>query len=82
MSDKPWEEIFVTKEDVESLWEKFDEIKDTAEQHDFPLIYTIDIRYTPLYNDLTNNWDDYHAKLFVYGLSRMLEPFGVEPVGR
>lgn len=82
MEKKPWEKISVTKEDVESLWKKFDEIKGTAEQYDFPLIFAIDIKYTPLYNDLTNNWNDDHAKLFVYGLSRSLKPFGIEPVGR
>ena len=78
MDEKPWSHISATKEDVKLLWEEFGRIKDIAEQHDFPVLLAIDIKYTPFYNDLMNNWDDYHAQLFVYGLAESLKRFDLK----
>jgi hypothetical protein len=76
MNEKPWTELVVTKEDVEELWEKFNAIKEVAQQHDFVSLLMIDSRYIPLYNDLTEHWDDYHAQMFVYGLTKAIENAG------
>lgn len=73
---KPWESVSATKEDVQRLWYKFVQIKNTVEQHDFVALAMIDNTYIPLYNDLMNNWDDYHAQMFVYGLTMVLKQSG------
>ena len=75
--EKPWMDVSATKEDVKQLWNKFSNIKETAEQHDFVALAMIDNRYIPLYNSLMNAWDDYHAKMFVYGLTMSLKQAGL-----
>ena len=63
----------VTIEDVDKSWEKFEKIKETAEQHAFPLIFIWDMKMTPLYNDLHINWDEHHAEVFLRGMHKMFE---------
>ena len=72
MNEKPWMSLEVSKLSVENLWKEFSEIKENAEQHDFPMLLMLDLKYTPFYEDLMQNWDEYHAQLFTYGLTKEL----------
>lgn len=76
INKKPWADIKATKEDVQRLWNQFSVIKNRAEQRDFVALAMIDNTYIPLYNDLMNDWDDYHAQMFVYGLTTVLKQSG------
>ena len=72
---KPWAELKVSKEDVIKLWKQYESTKNEAEQYMFTTFLMIDLRYEPLYNDLMNNWDEYHAQMFVYAFDRTLKAF-------
>ena len=76
INKKPWTDIKATKENVQRLWSRFSVIKNRAEQHDFVALAMIDNTYIPLYNDLMNDWDDYHAQMFIYGLTTVLKQSG------
>lgn len=62
------------KEEVESLWKKFNDYKETAEQHMFPLIASFDIFLTPAYKDLQKNWSDKHAEIFIRSMKAVVFP--------
>lgn len=68
----------ITKEYIQELWAKFDKIKDEAEQYMFPELMFWDMKLTPLYNDLMENWDDDHAEVFMKGMNVMFKSLGVE----
>ena len=42
----------VTMQDCEKVWERFDRLKEEAEQYMFPSILVWDLKITPLYKDL------------------------------
>lgn len=62
--------------DVEEAWKQFDDIKEHAEQHDFPRLLYCDLKLSPLYDDLHQNWDEHHAEVFMKAMTIMLRPFG------
>lgn len=68
----------LTIETVEKAWANFDKFKETAEQHDFPRILMIDLRFKPFYDDLHKNWDEHHAEVFMNGMKQVSEIFGFE----
>lgn len=45
----------VTMQDCEKAWERFELLKDEAEQYMFPALLAWDLKLTPLYNDLKEN---------------------------
>ncbi len=66
------------KEYVKYLWEVLNKYKETAEQHEFPKLMTVDIMFGPAYNDLQKNWDEKHAELFIKGMKMVFEKFNIE----
>lgn len=69
----------ITKEHIQELWAKFDKIKDEAEQYMFPELMFWDLKLTPLYKDLMENWDDDHARIFSDAMTKVLvQRYGVK----
>ncbi len=68
----------VTMQDCEKAWERFELLKDEAEQYMFPALLAWDLKLTPLYNDLKENWDDHHGDVFMRGMIIMLLQFGID----
>lgn len=71
--EKPWLDVEASPDLVEKVWNRFMKTQEIAEQVDFPKIYILDARFTPLHNDIITNYDEYHAKLFIYGLNKCLD---------
>ena len=63
---------------AEYLWEKFNEYKETAEQHEFVRLIMLDMKLVPAYNDLKNNYDETHAKIFINVMKKVLDSFGIK----
>lgn len=69
----------MTIEYIDSLWNKFSEYKERAEQHEFVAIAMLDMKLVPLYNDLHNNWDEHHAEIFArYMKEKVFSHFGIK----
>lgn len=69
----------VTIDDVNSVWDKWNTFKETAEQHMFPMILAHDLKLEPLYKDLQKNWDISHAERFIKAMNNIVFPrFGIE----
>lgn len=66
------------KERVEELYKKWQDYKETAEQHEFPVIFMQDIIIKRGYMDLQKNWDDEHAKIFIRAMEKTLKARGIE----
>lgn len=65
------------KEKVEELWTKYNEYKETAEQHMFVQLLMFDRMLIPVYNDLQENWNDEHAKIFINGMGIVFKKLGI-----
>jgi hypothetical protein len=65
------------KEKVEALWSKFEQYKETAEQHEFLFLLMLDKRLTLAYNDLKNNWNEEHADIFIRTMENVIKTFGI-----
>lgn len=65
------------KEKVEALWNKFEQYKETAEQHEFLFLLMLDKRLTLAYNDLKNNWNEDHADIFIRSMENVIKTFGI-----
>lgn len=63
-----------TKELVETIWEKYNEYKETAEQHEFVQLFLFDSKLVPAYEDLKNNWNIDHANTFIRGMLNTVFP--------
>lgn len=74
-ANKPWLEIDASPKLVEEVWNRFERTKECAEQVDFPKLLICDKRFTPLYQSLKADYDQYHAQMFIYGLSKVLDTF-------
>lgn len=66
------------KEQIENLWKKWTDFKETAEQHMFVSILMVDTKLTGAYNDLMNNWDENHADIFIKAMNNILNKYGVK----
>lgn len=66
------------KEKVEFLWNKFEEYKRTAEQHEFVKLFMCDSKLFPLYHDLQVNYTEEHAEIFIRIMTKVLSEFGVD----
>lgn len=65
------------KEKVEALWNKFEQYKETAEQHEFLFLLMLDTRLALAYNDLKNNWNEEHADIFIRSMENVIKTFGI-----
>ena len=64
------------RKQCEAMWNKFEEIKRNAEQHQFAAILILDLQFAPLYTDLMKNWDEHHADLFIKGFPVFCARYG------
>ena len=74
--NKPWLEVQASTEKVKEIWSRFEKTKDRAEQCDFARILMADLQYTPLYKSLMKHYDEYHAQMFIYGLTKIVDELG------
>ena len=75
-TQKPWLEIDASPELVDQIWERFNKTKERAEQVDFPRILMCDLQFTPLYQSLKSDYDQYHAQMFIYSMTKILDELG------
>lgn len=68
----------VTMQDCEKVWERFNRLKEEAEQYMFPSILVWDLKITPLYKDLQENQDEHHGEIFMRVMIAMLKQFGID----
>ena len=66
----------ITIEDVNKAWSNYEAYKETAEQHEFLLIFMTDLKLVPLYKDLKENWNDHNAEIFMKCLGEVGKQFG------
>lgn len=66
------------REQIAIMWEKYNNFKQIAEQHQFPTIFMYDIILEPTYKDLQENWSDEHAEIFIKGLNIVFNKLGIE----
>ena len=66
------------REQIAIMWEKYNNFKQTAEQHLFPTIFMCDMILEPRYKDLQENWSDEHAEIFIKGLNIAFNKLGIE----
>lgn len=76
MDNKLWLNIAASPEKVRDIWNRFEKTKERVEQCDFARILMADLQYGPLYNDLMKNYDEYHAQMFIYGLTKIVDDLG------
>lgn len=57
---------------VEEIWKKYNDFKETAEQHDFVKLVMFDSKLIPAYNDLQKNWNEDHAQKFINGMKNIV----------
>lgn len=68
----------ITSEYIDQLWQKFEDYKATAEQHEFVRLLMYDSQLLPRYKDLQKNWDTGHAEIFVrVMLQKVFPAFGI-----
>ena len=65
------------KEQIQKMWERFSQYKETAEQHEFVQLAWFDVRLTAQYEDLQKNWTDDHARLFIKNLTFAFKTLGI-----
>lgn len=67
------------KEEIEELWKKYNDYKETAEQYEFVLLLRFDSLLVPAYKDLQENYTDEHAKIFINGMKNIVfKKLGIE----
>lgn len=64
----------ITLEYCNELMEKFNKYKETAGQHEFPLLLAFDMLLVPVHRDLNRNYNQEHAKAFVRGMKDSVFP--------
>ena len=60
------------RKQVEEVWKKYNDFKETAEQHDFVKLIMFDSKLIPAYNDLQKNWNEDHAQKFINGMKNVV----------
>ena len=68
----------MTIADIERVWQRYNKLRDEAEQHDFPFLMMWDAKLSWGYEDLHKNWDDHHAEIFMNGMNMVFTHFGLE----
>lgn len=69
----------ITREYIDQLWQKFEDYKATAEQHEFVKLLMYDSQLIPRYKDLQTNWDTGHAEIFARVMLQQVFPaFGID----
>lgn len=66
------------REQIAIMWEKYNNFKQIAEQHQFPTIFMYDMILEPRYKDLQENWSDEHAEIFIRGLNIVFNKLNIE----
>ena len=67
------------RKQVEEVWKKYNDFKETAEQHDFVKLIMFDSKLIPAYNDLQKNWNEDNAQKFINGMKNVVfKQFGIE----
>lgn len=66
------------QEEVQELYDKYNQFKETAEQHTFPMLLSLDANLVPAYNDLQVNWSDYHADIFIRSMKMVFDKLGIK----
>lgn len=61
------------KQQVEDVYQKWQNYKETAEQHEFVTIFMRDGIIESGYKDLHENWDDEHARIFIRSVSKLVQ---------
>lgn len=64
----------ITREDIDHLWQKFEDFKATAEQSQFVALLMYDSMLIPRYQDLQKNWDEGHAQIFARVMTEEVFP--------
>ena len=67
------EELEMLMRDAERCWKTFEDYKEVAEQHEFPMLLVADIRILPAWKDLKEHPDKEHARIFIRGLTKFLK---------
>lgn len=65
---------------VEKLWKAFENYKENAEQHEFVSLAMYDLKLTPAYNDLHENYNEEHADIFIRCMKKVLTSFGINNI--
>lgn len=70
----------VTLNDCKAAYEKWQNYKDHAEQHEFIKIMLVETKFKLdwAYKDLCENWDEKHADLFMRAMNIIFESFGIK----
>lgn len=66
----------ITIELIDEAWAEFDKYKETAEQHEFPMLLMMDLKLKPLYDDLHANWHVGHALTFMKFMAVLSDKLG------
>ena len=66
------------QEEVQELYDKYNQFKETAEQHIFPMLYVLDAKLVPAYNDLQVNWSDDHTDIFIRCMRMVFDKLGIK----
>lgn len=64
-------------DEINRLWQLYNDYKETAEQHEFVRLFLLDTRLIPAYNDLTAHYSEEHAEIFERVLRNVLISRGV-----
>ena len=59
-------------------WNIYSKYKETAEQHEFPTLLSLDFYLTPRYKSLINNFDEEKGVKFIKGMEIIFEELGIE----
>lgn len=61
------------QEKIKALYDRWQDYKSTAEQHEFVNILMKDSLIERAYRDLQSNWSDEHAEIFIRCLENMFK---------
>lgn len=65
-------------DEIERLWQLYEQYKQTAEQHEFPTLLFYDSLLVPGYEDLKKHPSEDHERIFKTGLEQVLTRLGVK----
>lgn len=72
------EDLKECMKEADSLWNKYINYKETAEQHEFFQLFILDMKLVPMYNDLKIHYNENHAKIFIKVMNRVLKSLGIK----
>lgn len=65
-------------DEIDRLWNLYEKYKETAEQHEFPLLFHYDLLLMPGYHDLKTNPSKEHEAVFKRALEHVLKNLGIK----